>query len=254
MCPSTRKSSRTIHRHEPQLPVRLSRHNMSSTGADSGYSEDSFALTRNSSHTRPLHTSCPHCHCEQRSSFSNYRKSMKTLSTESSTSDTTINKGALSAEFYSQHHHHHHHQQQQQQQQPQHHQHRQRQQEKQSLSTSRSYPHIKPLPKTDPSSPITASSTQQQQQTHPQQQQQKQQRRTRSATTRRRRRHLSCDSSLWTKVQTTQQIHSVGCRWTSLCQNVSCSFMGLSINFSNRRRLSLSRLMFLYIDTSLPSA
>jgi len=53
---------------DQQILSTLSHH---SGGGDSGYSEESFA-TR--SFQRPFHTSCPHCHCEQRSSFNNYKK------------------------------------------------------------------------------------------------------------------------------------------------------------------------------------
>ena len=69
----------------------LSRHNTNSGGGDSGYSEDSFATTTISSHTRPLHTSCPHCHCEQRSSFNNYKNQIPNSSTDSSTSKNITN-------------------------------------------------------------------------------------------------------------------------------------------------------------------
>lgn len=134
------------------------RNNTNSGGGDSGYSEESFATTRISSLKRPLHTSCPHCHCEQRSSFNNYKKSIENSSTDSSTSDTTINTSQLYYKYY---------------------------QNKQYLSSSRSYPHIKPLPKTN--------------------NEQEKKSKTISA---RRRRHLSCDSSLWTKTQQTIPITS----------------------------------------------
>lgn len=144
---------------------KTSRNNTHSGGGDSGYSEDSFATTTFSSSKRPLHTSCPHCHCEQRSSFQNYRKSAKSSSSDSSSSDTTIHK----EDFYYR-----------------------PSQQKQSLSASRSYPHIKPLPRTT----ITTTTTKVPMQ------------RKRSMAAKRRR-HLSCDSSLWTKVQTQAPINLV---------------------------------------------
>jgi hypothetical protein len=139
----------------------FSKTNRNSGGGDSGYSEESFATTTKSSSKPPLHKSCPHCHCEQRSSFNNYKKSIENSSTDSSTSDTIINTPQLYYEIF---------------------------QEKQSLSTSRSYPHIKPLPKT---------TIQQQQQKRP---------RTIAA---KRRRNLSCDSSLWRRTQTQQPMNLV---------------------------------------------
>ena len=138
----------------------LLRTNTNSGGGDSGYSEDSFVTTTISSLKRPLHTSCPHCHCEQRSSFKNYKKSIENYSTDSSSSssDTTINTSQVYYKYFKQ---------------------------KQSLSASRSYPHIKPLPKTiiQPKKIKTIPT--------------------------KRRRHLSCDSSLWTKIQTQQPINLV---------------------------------------------
>ncbi len=141
----------------------FSRNNTNSGGGDSGYSEESFATTTISSSKRPLHTSCPHCHCEQRSSFKNYKKSLENSSTDSSTSDTTTN----TPQYY-----------------------HQLPQQKRSLSASRSYPHIKPLPKT------TIQQTPQQQ------------KRARTVAARRRR-QLSCDSSLWARTQTQQSINLV---------------------------------------------
>ncbi|CAF1103081.1 unnamed protein product [Adineta ricciae] len=78
-----RKTLRRVSRqqNDQQGFSTLSR---SSGGGDSGYSEESFA-TR--SFRRPLHTSCPHCHCERRSSFNNYKKSRENSSTESSPFD-----------------------------------------------------------------------------------------------------------------------------------------------------------------------
>lgn len=161
--------SNKSHRRLKQQQSFFSRKNTSSGGGDSGYSEDSFATTTLSSRTRPLHTSCPHCHCEQRSSFHNYKKTMKKPSlTDSSTSDTTINKEILSSDF------------------PFHFS-----QTKQSLSASRSYPHIKPLPKTN---------IQSQTMKYPKEQEQK---RTKTFTAKRRR-HLSCDSSLYPRIQANQ--------------------------------------------------
>ena len=89
-----RKASKERHRTRPP--------SISQGGADSGYSEDSLPAG-----LRPLHMSCPHCHCEQHSSFSTYPKSVKDLST--SVSSTTIDDKASA-----------------------------------SLSTSRSYPHLPP--------------------------------------------------------------------------------------------------------------
>ncbi len=156
---SSKKSSR---KSDQQI---YSRNNTHSGGGDSGYSEDSFATTTISSSKRPLHTSCPHCHCEQRSSFQNYRKSIGNSSSDSSSSDTTIHKEINNEQFYYR-----------------------PCQQKQSLSASRSYPHIKPLPKTTTTkTPI-------------------QRKRTMAI---KRRRHLSCDSSLWTKTQPQQPINLV---------------------------------------------
>jgi len=99
--------------NDQQIFATLSRH---SGGGDSGYSEESFA-TR--SYRRPLHTSCSHCHCEQRSSFNNYKKLRINSSTESSPSDKEIKKSS-DIDYYN----------------------------KDNLLSSQSYPHIKPLPKT----------------------------------------------------------------------------------------------------------
>jgi hypothetical protein len=66
---SNPKKKSPRRKQQQQIFSTLSHH---SGGGDSGYSEESFA-TR--SYQRPLHTSCPHCHCEQRSSFNNYQKS-----------------------------------------------------------------------------------------------------------------------------------------------------------------------------------
>jgi len=76
--------------HRKQIFSTLSHQ---SGGGDSGYSEESFA-TR--SFQRPLHTSCPHCHCERRSSFNNYKKLSNNnfSSTESSPSDIIRIKNA----------------------------------------------------------------------------------------------------------------------------------------------------------------
>ncbi|CAF1387065.1 unnamed protein product [Adineta steineri] len=165
-------STKSYRRNQQQI---LTRNNTSSGGGDSGYSEESFATTTLSSYIRrPLHTSCPHCHCEQRSSFKNYKKSTENYSTDSSTSDTTINKEIHSPDFYFRLF-----------------------QQKQSLSASRSYPHIKPLPKTTIQSQINKPS-----------QQQQQQRQTKSRTAKRRR-HLSCDSSLCSKTLTYQPINVI---------------------------------------------
>jgi hypothetical protein len=114
----SRKSQRR-KQFEQQIFSTLSRN---SGGGDSGYSEESFA-TR--SCRRPLHTSCPHCHCERRSSFNNYKKLRNNSSTESSPSDIITNKEIkLSTDFDYQ-----------------------ISQDKQNLLSSQSYPHIKPLPK-----------------------------------------------------------------------------------------------------------
>ncbi|UJR07729.1 hypothetical protein I4U23_012014 [Adineta vaga] len=115
--------NKTTHRRNnrqqngQQMSSTLSR---SSGGGDSGYSEESFG-TR--SFRRPLHTSCPHCHCERRSSFNNYKKSRQNSSTESSPSDLIVanqeRKKSSDIDYYS----------------------------KENLLSSQSYPHIKPLPK-----------------------------------------------------------------------------------------------------------
>jgi hypothetical protein len=99
--------------------------------------------------------------------LNNYKKSNRNSSTDSSTSDKTINKEIHSPDFYFRLF-----------------------QQKQSLSASRSYPHIKPLPKPTIQSQTTKPSTQQKQRTR--------------ALAAKRRRHLSCDSSLWTRAQTQQ--------------------------------------------------
>lgn len=183
---STTNSNKQIHRLSSKKSQQSFRRNqMQSGGGDSGYSEESFATTTISSLKRPLHTSCPHCHCEQRSSFNHYQQkltkhsssssssstssSAATSSTaDSSLSDTTIHKNVNSTDLYYHLF-----------------------QSKQVLSASRSYPHIKPLPKTIPNQPTNSS-------------QQQQRKRTRSLNVRRRR-HLSCDGSLWTKPQPSQQ-------------------------------------------------
>jgi hypothetical protein len=101
--PKKKSPRRTNRKHiEQQIFSTLSHH----SNGDSGYSEESFA-TR--SFRRPLHTSCPHCHCEQRSSFNNYKILRKNSSSTSSPSDIILPK--------------------------------------QNLLSSQSYPHIKPLPK-----------------------------------------------------------------------------------------------------------
>ncbi len=76
-----KKSPHRKHVDQQQIFSTLSRH---SGGGDSGYSEESFATRP---FQRPSHTSCPHCHCEQRSSFDNYKKISDQSSTESSPSD-----------------------------------------------------------------------------------------------------------------------------------------------------------------------
>ncbi len=107
---NSKKKSPRRKQFEQQVFSTLSHH----SGGDSGYSEESFATK---SFQRPLHTSCPHCHCEQRSSFNNYKKLSNNSSTESSPSDIILNK------------------------------HKQKSSE--NLLSSRSYPHIKPLQKLD---------------------------------------------------------------------------------------------------------
>ncbi|CAF3555876.1 unnamed protein product [Rotaria socialis] len=84
---NSQKASQRRHsqkQFEQQMLLTLSQR---STECDSGYSEENFA-TR--SCKRSLHTSCPHCHCEQRSSFDNYKKLRNNSSTESSPSDIVI--------------------------------------------------------------------------------------------------------------------------------------------------------------------
>lgn len=168
---STTNSNKQFHRLSSKKSQQsISRKQMHSGGGDSGYSEESFV----SSLKRPLHTSCPHCHCEQRSSFNHYQKSTKHSSssssstTDSSLSDTTIHKNVNSTDLYYHLF-----------------------QQKQSLSASRSYPHIKPLPRTIQNSSNPSS--------------QQPRKRTKSLSAKRRRRHLSCDGSLWTKTQNQQQ-------------------------------------------------
>ncbi|CAF3516404.1 unnamed protein product [Rotaria sp. Silwood1] len=175
-----KKQNLSTKSHRRNYQEIFSINHTNSAGGDSGYSEESFSTTT-SSYTRPLHISCPHCHCEQRSSFNNYKKSIENSSTDSTTSDTIINKPMNSSDF-SYHLF----------------------QKKQSLSASRSYPHIKPLPKTTIQSQIRKPSMQEQQQQ--QQPQSYRQTRTNGA---KRRRHLSCDSSLWPKTQTQQSINQI---------------------------------------------
>lgn len=154
--------------HRRSKQQTFARNNTSSGGGDSGYSEESFATTTLSSYTRPLHTSCPHCHCEQRSSFHNYKRAMKkasSSSTDSTTSDTTRNKKFHSPDVYFRF-----------------------LEQKQSLSASRSYPHIKPLPKAN----VTKLS-------HEPQDQQAQQHKRAKTFAAKRRRHLSCDSPLYSR-------------------------------------------------------
>ena len=85
---STKNSS---HRKqcEQQLFSTLSYH---SGEADSGYSEESFPTK---SIQQRLHRSCPHCHCEQRSSFNNYKKFLNNSSSDSSPSDIIIHNKEL---------------------------------------------------------------------------------------------------------------------------------------------------------------
>lgn len=139
---ANKRSHRRLHARAPdqQLFSTLSR---SSGGGDSGYSEESFGAR---SFRRPLHTACSHCHCERRSSFSNYKKSRNNSSTESSPSDLGV---------------------------------------KERLHSSQSYPHIRPLPKfsTQTKPPRTLLE--------------------------KRRRNLSCDSSLWTRVQSQKPLTMV---------------------------------------------
>jgi hypothetical protein len=104
--------------------------------------------------------------------LNNYKKTNRNSSTDSSTSDTTINKEKHSPDFYFRLF-----------------------QQKQSLTASRSYPHIKPLPKPTLQSQTSKPSTQQKQRTR--------------ALAAKRRRHLSCDSSLWTRAQTQQPSNEV---------------------------------------------
>jgi len=170
---STTNSSKRFHRlssRKSQQSV-VQRNNAHSGGGDSGYSEESFATTTISSIKRPLHTSCPHCHCEQRSSFNYYQKTSSSSSsaTDSSLSDTTIHKNTNSKDLYYHAF-----------------------QQKQSLSASRSYPHIKPLPKTNPNQSMNSSS-------------QQQLRKRAKSLQARRRRHLSCDGSLSTTKTQHQQ-------------------------------------------------
>ncbi|CAF1612819.1 unnamed protein product [Rotaria magnacalcarata] len=164
-----KKQNLSTKSHRRNNREKFSTNKINSVGGDSGYSEESFSTTI-SSYTRPLHTSCPHCHCENRSSFNNYKKSRGSSLTDSPTSDTTINKQIHSSDFY---YH--------------------LLQHKQILSASRSYPHIKPLPKTMLRSQTIKPSI-------------KQQQRHNRPYGSKRRRHLSCDSSLWSRTQTQQPI------------------------------------------------
>ncbi|CAF1205320.1 unnamed protein product [Rotaria sordida] len=170
-----RKQNLSTKSHRRNNQEIFSINNTNSAGGDSGYSEESFSTTT-SSYTRPLHISCPHCHCEQRSSFNSYKKSIENSSTDSPTSDTIINKQRNSSDFYYHLF-----------------------QQKQALSASRSYPHIKPLPKTTIQSQTNKFAIKEQQQKLPHRQT-----RTKGA---KRRRHLSCDGSLWPKTQTQQSVN-----------------------------------------------
>lgn len=111
---SHRQNSRK--QFEQQICPTLSHH---SGGGDSGYSEESFA---GKPFKRAIHTSCPHCHCEQRSSFNNYKKLKNNSSTESSPSDTinTCNIKKSSDIDYC---------------------------NKENLLSSQSYPHIRTMPR-----------------------------------------------------------------------------------------------------------
>ncbi|CAF1026779.1 unnamed protein product [Adineta steineri] len=120
---TTNKKShrRTIRKQNDQHKFSTLSHY--SGGGDSGYSEESFA-TR--SFQRPLHTSCPHCHCERRSSFNNYKKLRNNSSTESSPSDIIINNEMKKLSNDNKN-----------------------SSSKDNLLSSQSYSHIKPLPKTN---------------------------------------------------------------------------------------------------------
>ena len=142
----------------------LSRPILNSAGADSGYSEESFPSR--STH-RPSHTSCPHCHCEQRSSFNNYQKSRARPSTSADRIVHPLVKLSSDSESNSS-------------------------DERNHFLSSRSYPHIKPLPNKIDFQTENRSSRQ----TNDQRQ-------------RRRRRNLSCDGSLWTRVESQKSIKQV---------------------------------------------
>ena len=81
---SNTKKNKSSH---AQVFSTLSHH---SNGADSGYSEESFLTSRTCQ--RPIHTSCPHCHCEQRSSFNSYQKLPKTTISSSDSSPSDLPK------------------------------------------------------------------------------------------------------------------------------------------------------------------
>ena len=158
-----RKSQRRTYTDQPLVASTystVSRQNTNSGGGDSGYSEESFATK---SCQRPLHTSCPHCHCEQRSSFINYRKSRTDSSAESSPSDIQRNPPLRFATTNDE----------------------QRLDARENILISRSYPHIRSLPK--------AAIVQSQPPAH-------------RTLAERRRRNLSCDNSLWTRTQTQRPV------------------------------------------------
>ena len=160
-----RKQNLLITSLEENNQQIFSRNNTSSRGGDSGYSEESFAVTT-SPYSRPFHTSCPYCRCEQRSSFTNYRRPEENSCSDSSTSHVTIHK-QLNPQLF----------------------HNELFGRQQPLSASRSYPHIKPLPKTI-KLPM------------------QQQRRTQTIGTKRRR-HFSCEGSFNSKAQAQQFIKLV---------------------------------------------
>ena len=193
----SRKSQRRTYTDQPLVVSAystVSRRNTNSGGGDSGYSEESFATK---SCQRPLHTSCPHCHCEQRSSFVNYRKSRTDSSAESSPSDIQRHpplRFATSIDY-------------------------QVHDERENLLISRSYPHMRSLPK--------AAVVQSQPAVH-------------RTLAERRRRNLSCDNSLWTRTQTQRPVALVSQLRESTDDTGRCCLHFRDHRLSPRNSISLN--------------
>ena len=124
-----------------------------SGGVDSGYSEENFPIR---SYKRLLHTRCPYCYCERSLSFNNNRKKLRNnSSTESFPSDIITTKENQNSSYIDCCN-------------------------REKLLFSQSYPHIKPIPRTNFHSKQQITRT----------------------LADKRQRNLSCDASLWTRIQT----------------------------------------------------